>query len=144
MPLWGWWDTDALLIEKHACQDHGGEWMVPVLHFTLAKLMPKASTVFYNLSSCVFCHHWPIYLSPFDRNLCSLHLTVLWYIISVFYYIRMDKRSVWCFQDIRLGNKWWKNGVACLPLSWLVTFLDVLGCWKGQRRGPSSVFILPI
>lgn len=82
MPLWDSWATDALLIEKIACQEHEGEWIVPVQYITPAKLMPKGSKVFCKLPTCVFCHHGPIYLSPFVRNQCSLHLTVLWYIVS--------------------------------------------------------------
>lgn len=139
MPWWGWWATDALLIEKPACQEHGGEQMVPVLHFTSAKLMSKSSKVSYSLSSCVFCHHWSIYLTPFVWNLCSLHLTVLWYINSAFYFIRGDGRSGW--QNMSFGNKSKKSAAAHLQLvmAWYFSEQSVK-----QNYGPSSVFTSPI
>lgn len=117
MPLWGWWATYALLIEKPACQELGGEWMVPVLHFTPAKLMSKSSKVSYSPSSCVFCHHGLIYLAPFVWNLCSLHLTVLW-CSSAFYFIRGDGRSDYAIRTWALETKAKRVQRLICSLSW--------------------------
>lgn len=74
------------------------EWMLPVLHFSTAKLRFSSTRASYSLSRCACCHHWPL------SEICIV-CTCLTYIKCAFCFLRGDGRSDWCYQNLSYVNK---------------------------------------